>query len=86
MDTRAQHFLQSENNVEVGIPNAGDILRANAIGRWTPTSGEIDGSLDIPTVLTLQLGFITMRYSAGVLIIYVNDDGVIKQLTLGEPG
>ena len=37
------------------------------------------------TTDTLAQGHATLQYTGGQLILYVNDSGVIKQLTLGSP-
>lgn len=39
----------------------------------------------IPTLASLPTGFVTIRYVAGSLVLYLNDGGTIKSLTLGEP-
>ena len=86
MSNMPQHFLLStDSDVDIAAPQVGNILRANAAGRWQPFGGEVDGLLAVPTDSTLQRGFITLRYISGVVILYVNDGGVIKQLALGEP-
>ena len=101
MPHTAQHYLVSNNEVEVAIPKPGDFLRANSIGRWAslpsvstlldPAITQLDASLGWLFLLTATgnrtIAVPTNSISGQRIIIIHTASGAGRTLTLSNaPG